>query len=127
MPAGSTTARYDAIIRRLGQRLGLFIEPLPQPRRGGHPADAQRPLEERVVAHPFHGLEVVLALTQQPQVGADQINVGYAMTKGNRLQARLETTVSVDDGTDHRQADVRGIDFRIALLENEGHRNVHPW
>ena len=69
-----------------------------------------------------YGLEVVLALAQQPKIGPDQVERGYTAAEGNGLEPLLQATVAIDDRAGHRQAGMGGVDFGVALLEDEGHR-----
>ena len=75
--------------------IGLFIETLAQTRRRGHPADLQCLLEKEILAHLFHRLEIVLALAQQAQVGAHQVDVGDAVAQGDGLEPLPQATMAV--------------------------------
>jgi hypothetical protein len=70
-------------------------------------------------------LEVVLAQAGQTQVGADQIHVGNALARPYRLQAFREPTLPIDDRTDHWQTACGRMDFGVAMLEDERHRESH--
>ena len=83
---------------------GLFIETLAQTRRRGHPADLQCLLEKEILAHLFHRLEIVLALAQQAQVGAHQVDVGDAVAQGDGLEPLPQATMAVDDRSRHCHA-----------------------
>ena len=110
---------------RCGLRRGLLVEALAQACRGRHPRNAQRLAEEEVIANAFHGFEIILALAQQAQVGSHKIDMRNAMAQRHRLQALLEPAVAVDDRANDGQAAGRRINFGVALLENERHREGH--
>ena len=97
------------------------------PGRRGHPSDTECLLEERILADTFYGLEVVLALAQQSKIGPDQVDMGYAVAQGDGLEALFQPTVAIDDGAGYHQAGMGGVDFRVALLEDECHWQFTPW
>lgn len=108
--------RDDCRIGHPGELLGLGIEALAQSRRGGHLTDPQRAAEEAVLAYSFDRLEIVLPGTQQPEVGAKQIDVRDPVAQRYLPQALLESAVAVDQLPDQRQAAVRGVDLLVTLL-----------
>ena len=61
----------------------------------------------------------------KPRVGADQIHVGNAPARPYRLQAFREPTLPIDDRTDHWQTACGRMDFGVAMLEDERHRESH--
>ncbi len=43
------------------------------------------------------------------------------------LEALFQPTVAIDDGAGYHQAGMGGVDFRVALLEDECHWQFTPW
>ena len=117
--------RHQAVIHRVGQHHGLLIEALAQSGRRRHPSNPQCMAEENVIADSLRGFEVILALAQEAQVGTHQVDVGDAMAQRHRLQALREPAASINDGADDGQAAGRGVNFGVALLEDERHRESH--
>ena len=62
----------------LRQRAGLRVHALAQRRAGGQQRDAQRLLVELLASMALDGVEVALALHQQPQVAAQDVAVAHA-------------------------------------------------
>ncbi len=53
--------------------------------------------------------------------------MGYAVAQGDGLEALFQPTVAIDDGAGYHQAGMGGVDFRVALLEDECHWQFTPW
>ena len=98
---------------------GPLVKPLPQAFRRGQPTDAQGLLEKVVVAHAGDGLEIALAQAQQPQVAAQDVDVGdlpAASTQPAHLPPQV--AVAVDARAGQGQAGVAGVEFVVALLDD---------
>ncbi|WP_293649809.1 hypothetical protein [Thiolapillus sp.] len=64
---------------------------------------------------------------RQSKIGPDQVDMGYAVAQGDGLEALFQPTVAIDDGAGYHQAGMGGVDFRVALLEDECHWQFTPW
>ena len=99
---------------------GSLVQSLPQTLGRGDATDAQGLLEIVVAAHAGDGLEIALAQAQQPQVAAQDIDVGdlpVAPTQSTHLPAQV--AVAVDTGANQAQAGVAGVKFAVALLDDQ--------
>ena len=86
----------------------------------GNATDAQGLLEKVVVAHADDGLEITLAQAQQPQVAAQDIDVGdLAATSTQPAHLPPQVAVAVDARASQGQAGVAGIESVVALLEDQ--------
>ena len=99
---------------------GRLVQSLPQALGRGNATDAQGLLEKVVVAHAGDGLEIALAQAQQPQVAAQDVDVGdLAATSTQPAHLPPQVAVAVDARAGQGQAGVAGVEFVVALLDDQ--------
>ena len=70
--------------------------------------------------HAGDGLEIALAQAQQPQVAAEDVDVGdLAATSTQPAHLPPQVAVAVDARAGQGQAGVAGVEFVVALLDDQ--------
>ena len=97
-----------------------LIQSLPQPLDRGYPADTQGLFEIIVLTHGGNGLIIAFAQTKQAEIAAQDIDLGNMIASfGYPADIPAKIAVPVDAGTGQSQPGVAGVEFFVALFEDQ--------
>jgi len=97
-----------------------FIQPLAHPFRRGDAVYTQRLTKRGVLPHAGYGLKITLAHAEQAKIAPQDIDLGEVIAPGHLpADPASQLAVSVDAGSNQGQPGMAGIEFAVALLQNE--------
>ena len=97
-----------------------LVQSLTQPLCRRDSADTQRLLEVLVIPLGGDGLIIALPKTQQAEVTADNVDLGNVIAPlAHAAKSSPQVTVVIDARANQSQAGVAGVEFVVALLEDE--------